>query len=323
MANTSVFNSQGNVAQYARKNLLINGGFDVWQRGTSFVDQGAVYTADRWKLLSGGLNGVTRETDVPTGSTAAYSMQITNTGFPQIGQPVELPATGAAGVFKLGDTLTLSFWAKTTVGQAITAQAEFKDASAGSTNDVSIYIVTAGTGTGNWEKIVHTFTIGVTPNPTNTLANFRLYTNNGATLNLAQVQLELGDTATDFEYRPIGEELALCQRYYYTSAPAESLNVRSHQTIGTAFNTANIDTAYIDFPVAMRTSPTLVFHVTDGGGGANTWGFYLNPSWYSANVSGDAIKVNGFKGRMSSPATPVVTFESYLVNGNFTADAEL
>jgi hypothetical protein len=37
----------------------------------------------------------------------------------------------------------------------------------------------------------------------------------GSTLNITGVQLEVGPTATPFEYRPIGIELALCQRYYY------------------------------------------------------------------------------------------------------------
>ena len=37
----------------------------------------------------------------------------------------------------------------------------------------------------------------------------------GATLEFAHVQLEEGKNATDFEHRSYGEELALCQRYYY------------------------------------------------------------------------------------------------------------
>ena len=41
------------------------------------------------------------------------------------------------------------------------------------------------------------------------------YTTNDATLEITGVQLEVGDTATDFEHRSFAQELALCQRYYY------------------------------------------------------------------------------------------------------------
>ena len=74
---------------------------------------------------------------------------------------------------------------------------------------------------------------------------------NGATFYITGVQLEKGSTATSFDYRPYGTELALCQRYYYrNTAPSGS-----HYGSGYNDSTAN---AYfnIPFPVTMRTSPT-------------------------------------------------------------------
>ena len=75
---------------------------------------------------------------------------------------------------------------------------------------------------------------------------------NGATFYITGVQLEVGSTATSFDYRPYGTELALCQRYY--------------QIIGGTFNSFPLVQAYtvasnnidipISFPVSMRTSPT-------------------------------------------------------------------
>ena len=68
---------------------------------------------------------------------------------------------------------------------------------------------------------------------------------NGATWYITGVQLEVGSSATGFEYRQYGQELALCQRYY--------------QQLGSASGTANSTTGFsgaIQFPVQMRATPT-------------------------------------------------------------------
>ena len=76
---------------------------------------------------------------------------------------------------------------------------------------------------------------------------------NGATFYITGVQLEKGSTATSFDYRPYGTELALCQRYYYT-------NVGGGGTIYSGFPASGTDTyrqAAPFFPVSMRAAPTL------------------------------------------------------------------
>ena len=74
---------------------------------------------------------------------------------------------------------------------------------------------------------------------------------NGATFYITGVQLEKGSTATSFDYRPYGTELALCQRYYYRITPGVGI------TFGSSFN-GNSTLAYglIPFPVVMRTGPS-------------------------------------------------------------------
>lgn len=74
---------------------------------------------------------------------------------------------------------------------------------------------------------------------------------NGATFYLTGVQLEKGATATPFENRLYGTELALCQRYYYKHSSGASV------VIGTlsCYSTTRID-CVVKFPVTMRSSPT-------------------------------------------------------------------
>ena len=60
------------------------------------------------------------------------------------------------------------------------------------------------------------------------------------------VQLEVGSTATEFEHRSYGEELALCQRYFYS-------------TLGTLYGGDYGSNSFTrtEFPVAMRVAPTV------------------------------------------------------------------
>lgn len=89
---------------------------------------------------------------------------------------------------------------------------------------------------------------------------------NGATFYITGVQLEKGSTATSFDYRPYGTELALCQRYCFKLQTTSNYGPygMGHGTGGTT----NFRTI-IKYPVTMRAQPTLSFSA------ANTfqWGF--------------------------------------------------
>jgi len=73
----------------------------------------------------------------------------------------------------------------------------------------------------------------------------------GATFYITGVQLEAGDTATPFEHRSYGQELALCQRYYFKTN--SSVRVRS---AGYSANARSYGQS-ITLPVTMRASPTI------------------------------------------------------------------
>jgi len=113
------------------------------------------------------------------------------------------------------------------------------------------------------------------------------YTTNDATFEITGVQLEVGDTATDFEHRSFGQELALCQRYF--QVVSASNRVRS---AGSSHIYANS----VNYFVTMRATPS----TTKSGGivsnvgleacnNVNTTGFRYE---ITATSSGDAYYLN-------------------------------
>ena len=76
---------------------------------------------------------------------------------------------------------------------------------------------------------------------------------NSTTWQLTGVQLEVGDTATDFEHRTFGDELRRCQRYFYALLRRD---MNEDQQIGSYYSTTR---AFINVPhkVSMRTAPTI------------------------------------------------------------------
>ena len=119
---------------------------------------------------------------------------------------------------------------------------------------------------------------------------------NGATFYITGVQLEKGSTATSFDYRPYGTELALCQRYYY-KIQAEAA---TRQLATTAYT---IDTSayrgHGGFPVTMRIRPTTLEQTGTAG----------DYTWYSPT--------GGAKAAASVPIfNPLTNEYSYCVSGS-------
>ena len=72
------------------------------------------------------------------------------------------------------------------------------------------------------------------------------------------VQIEVGDTATDFEHRSYGEELSLCQRYFYawtSSGLSDNMYIKSPYASGSPPNTSA--SVVYTFPVTMRGNPSM------------------------------------------------------------------
>jgi len=99
------------------------------------------------------------------------------------------------------------------------------------------------------------------------------YTTNDATLELTGVQLEVGSVATDFEHRSFGQELALCQRYFYKTYDYDTA-IGTATSVGafvlslvTSQNYAAMPS--VRYPVSMRDNPTVTAYSTQN---ANTTG---------------------------------------------------
>ena len=122
------------------------------------------------------------------------------------------------------------------------------------------------------------------------------YTTNNATFEITGVQLEVGSTATDFEHRTFGEELALCQRYTYV-VKGDFDDYTGFSAYSTSTTAAMVP---VFFPVTMRAAPSFTFSGTARFQGATndsanfTSGLaIINPN---TNGTGAVIQLTGSSG---------------------------
>jgi hypothetical protein len=247
----------------SHRNYIINGDFQVWQRGEAdFVGNAAgdniTYGADRWEIARENQT-TSKEVATPVGNVRCNSMRMTKTGGGAITAyhhtedgPV-LAGTDNGSRFN-GKTLTLSFYAKANTSIVNSGQIWLYHAS--TSTQVA---TTTDTFTTSWVKYTHTFTM-----PTNT----ETYTTpikkltcsvvralDGAVgdadwIEIAQVQLEEGSNATPFEHRTYGDELLRCLRYYNVIGSG----IRA---VGSSYGTTGIAFSYY-LSTQMRDTPTLV-----------------------------------------------------------------
>jgi len=279
---------------------------DRWRAGVHTSTAAANYTqeADAPTAAQAGTNFVKclkiacTTIDTSTAATVRYY-----TKYHIEGQDIAHAGFGQAGV----RYMTLSFWHKHTK----TGTHSFGVVSPPS--DQQYVAEYTQTTSDTWEKATHTF-------PVATAGTWATDTGNGLTLYFAThigsnyqgtantwgsgqaygtanqvnnfdstsnsmrftgVQLEVGSTATDFEHRSYGEELALCQRFYQVIEPGGNLyaavSVGDHPRLHYAFTTT------------MRSSPTIVFTGTDAAYWDTTYSSSSMVSSYASTTSNKVV----------------------------------
>ena len=276
---------------YGFKNRIINGAMVINQRAGGTVTIPATtdtYTVDRWKGYASQASKFTvqQSTTAPTGyinsalitSSSAYTVGASEE-FDFIQVVEGLNCTDLAWGTASAVTVTLSFWVRSsltgTFGGSLRNSAanrsypfSYTISSANTFEQKTITITgdTSGTWlTTNGAGIYLNFSMGAGSSMSATAGSWAAgnYTSatgatsvvgtNGATFYITGVQLEKGSTATSFDYRPYGTELALCQRYF--EIIGSTANSVLFQTYAAGSGTANQrQTVY--YKVSKRAAPT-------------------------------------------------------------------
>jgi len=290
-----------------RRNLLINGDMRVVQRGTTFTRSGSGWgyfgSMDRWAVYYG--NTVFNQTTGIIDGQYKHYARITNNGTAPDNYFIYQKIENGSRILS-GKEITISFMAKSANSTPLRVRGRFFDHAleSGSTDSgLKMFSLTP-----EWQKYSYTYTPVDTS--TNLTRDFTIIidTNgvNGLSdgYDITNVQLELGSVATEFEHRSYGEELALCQRYFYQMSSSGSGYIASIVNRGIRYMTDKIP--------SMRGTPALSYDnaqvSVDGGNYTN-----VTPSIVSYTDGGNVLIALGSGSND----------EDVLFYGNLKYDAEL
>jgi hypothetical protein len=278
------------------RNRVINGNFDIWQRGTSQTSSG-YGSVDRFSSEHSGSTKTTSrqaftlgQTDVP--NNPQYFMRtvvssVAGAGnFASIKQSIEGVRNFA------GQTATLSFWAKADASKNIAVEFTQSFGTGGSPSAfISGISVTTVALTSAWQKIIVTVnipsiagkTLGTNGDDSLTVniwfeagSTFNSRSNSlgqqSGTFDISQIQIEQGSSATPFEVRPIGLELNLCHRYYASTGRQDMVTVggrlllQGHGVLMRSTPTVSVSETRLLGAGTLQPAPTWVIHSLNGRG---------------------------------------------------------
>ena len=248
------------------RNLIINGDMNIWQRGTSVAINTLGYTADRWYHQS--YNGAVISQQPTSDSTRLPSTRycarvLRNSGVTAVNFMYFTQSMETSQSIKLaGQTATLSFWAR--AGAGITSSTFTARIVCGTGTDQNVIAGYTGqanaftqnfTLTTTWQKFVLT---GNVPTTATEVAFVCGYTPVGTApandyFEITNVQLEQNYQPTPFEHRPIGVELALCQRYYWRTIDSSLYGL----IMGGGVEAPTAAAVGCGLPVTMRATPSI------------------------------------------------------------------
>ena len=277
------------------KNRIINGAMMIDQRnaGASYAQSTTLlYGLDRWKTdidVGTGRWSVQQVSDAPTGFTNSLKVTITTqesqpaSARHHVYQPIEGYNISDLGFGTVNASqITASFWVKTSVTgihSLNVASYDYVYTTSYTVNSADTWeyktITIPGAAAGTWDitneaGLFLEFTLGggtdeiVTANTWRAdiatgivVGSVYLPATSGATWQITGVQLEKGSTATSFDYRPYGTELALCQRYFYSRIYNDGS--LTYVSTGGFFNTTTQLLTFMSHPVTMRTTPSISY----------------------------------------------------------------
>lgn len=253
-------------------NRLINGGFQIWQRGTSFASIAPnEFGPDRWRAvhssaggpqLNWGRTGLAPSNQLPASCFCALRMETIANGTSPLGleQAIEDVRTLA------GRWVCLSFYARASTALQISPSLEQRFGVAGSAPTMSA--LASVMVSVNWSRIECVVFLpsltGKTIGPNSALALRLSYSSMiNSWLEITGIKLEAGQSASLFERHDEPFELAACQRYFYSTLmgrkPAagqglEGALMQPRLTAGSYYHRMSLR-----FPIRMRAFPALTF----------------------------------------------------------------
>lgn len=346
----SSLNTDMQGALYAFKNRIINGAMVIDQRNTGAALTSVVnaFSVDRWRgQFDSSRVTMQQVSDAPAGFTNSLKITVTTPSTSNQSFVVQTIEGYNWADMQYGtsnaQTATLSFWVKSSIAGAYNATLEdslgtrcycapYTISSTNTWEYKTLTIPGEPTGTnwnrtnGNGSQVI--FDLGSastqaanfwgTTDSKRATSSIQFANNNGATFYVTGVQLEKGSTATAFDYRPYGTELALCQRYYQKSydviVDKPGIITTAGEVRWQAAGTGGESCPTIMLPVVMRTTPTLTFYSPTTGTSGNARNYST-----SADAAMTGTNTNGSRGWSGGAGFTA----GHIVGYHYTASAEL